>query len=188
MNEGILYVYTDCNLTLEQKVNAAVQQYRLKLKREPNCVQLNEGQLDGQTVNLEGVRIVGARNIPKHHFWVGVGGEAEQEAKPEPDAPAIYLAHQPQEVAAFLEEHPHLIDVLTEAMPHFRAHFGPDVKVALAVKYDPEIEGIVDLVASIQVGCGPDEALGMMDAFDEGWWLGQLQRAEDLIFMLEFVD
>lgn len=74
MNEGILYVYTDSKITLEEKVKAAAQQYYLRLGRVPNCVHVNLGQLDGQAVNLKGLRVVGAKNIPRHHFWVGVEG------------------------------------------------------------------------------------------------------------------
>lgn len=76
-----MYVYADPNMTLGQKVKTAAQQYYLKLGQVPNCIHVNEGQLDGQAIQLKGLRVVGVRNVPRHHFWVGVEKRQKESAQ-----------------------------------------------------------------------------------------------------------
>jgi hypothetical protein len=76
---GIMYLDTG-DKPLEQKIKESAQAYYLKMGQVPNCVHVNKDQLDGQAIRLDGLRVVSARNVPRHHFWVGV--EEEEQKKP----------------------------------------------------------------------------------------------------------
>ena len=100
----------------------------------------------------------------------------------------VYSLRNAETTKSFLHSHPQLLDVLLEASNHVRRHFGASIQVALEVVRDPEVEDRKSLFAYIMTSLPVDEALERLKALDEDWFLGQLDRVEDLFnFNLEFV-
>lgn len=98
-----------------------------------------------------------------------------------------YTVLQPQAVCKFIRRHPSLADLLIEAYAPLTDSFGPNPQVLLSVISDPEEAGLDELVGSIRTPLEPDEALERLDAFDEYWFLDQLNRANGkLNFNLDF--
>ena len=101
------------------------------------------------------------------------------------DAP--YWFRDPPRVQQYLHSHPQLEEVLIDAWPHLRRHFGPDVQVFLEVVSDPEIETWDQLIAHVRTAHQPEEALYRLDQFDDEWFLDQLSRVSgQMNFNLEF--
>ena len=84
------------------------------------------------------------------------------------------------EAATFLDAHPGLTPLLLEAYPVLVQHF-PQGELSLRVTHDPEGWDWSELVASINPGCEPTEAVTRLEQFDQAWWLGQLDRAQGLL-------
>lgn len=98
-----------------------------------------------------------------------------------------YAVLKPQAVRKFIRRHPSLADLLIEAYAPLADFFGPNPQVLLLVVSDPEEAGLDELVGSIRTPLEPDEALERLDAFDEYWFLDQLNRANGkLNFNLDF--
>jgi hypothetical protein len=98
-----------------------------------------------------------------------------------------YTVKEPRAVRKFIQKHPLLVDLLIEAYTPLTDFFGPDPQVSLSVVSDPEEAGLDELVGSIQTPLSPDEALERLDAFDEYWFLDQLNRTNGrLNFNLDF--
>ena len=81
MNIGWMWFDDDPKRTLEEKVKRATRAYRDKFGHAPNRCFVNKGQLDGQKINLNGLKVVGARNVLRHHFWLGVEKEQKEPAQ-----------------------------------------------------------------------------------------------------------
>jgi hypothetical protein len=91
-------------------------------------------------------------------------------------------------VQRFLQDHPHLIDMVFEAYPYLMKHFGPAPQFVLEVVSDPEADGWDQLFAYIVTSLPVNQALTRLERFDEEWFLGQLDRVGDLFnFDLECV-
>jgi hypothetical protein len=72
MHEGLLWYCADPKIDLADKVARAADRYAVKFGRRPNLCYVDDGQLNGQSgVGVNGVRLLGAPNVLKHHFWIG---------------------------------------------------------------------------------------------------------------------
>ena len=80
MQEGLLWFDSDPKRDLADKVARAADRYQFKFGRRPNLCYVNSSQVDGGPVKLDGVRLLPAHNVLKHHFWIGVEEEELQEA------------------------------------------------------------------------------------------------------------
>ena len=76
MDEGLLWLDTDPKRDLADKVATAADRYQFKFGQRPNLCYVHTSALDTGSVELDGVRVVGAKNVLKHHFWIGVEQEA----------------------------------------------------------------------------------------------------------------
>jgi hypothetical protein len=72
MQEGLLWFDGDSKRDLGEKVARAADRYRFKFGRRPNLCYVHASMLDQDSVELDGVRLVPADNVLKHHFWIGV--------------------------------------------------------------------------------------------------------------------
>jgi hypothetical protein len=80
MQEGLLWFDADPKRDLAEKVARAADRYRLKFGCRPNLCYVNPSSLGRESaqaattgaLELNGVRVVPADNILKHHFWIGV--------------------------------------------------------------------------------------------------------------------
>jgi hypothetical protein len=77
MNEGLLWADFDKKRDLADKVTRAADRYRVKFGRRPNLCYVHESAVGNGTLEFDGVRVVGAHNTLKHHFWIGVENEQE---------------------------------------------------------------------------------------------------------------
>jgi len=68
---GWMWVDSRRDRNLREKVLAAARRYRGKFGRPPDICYINAAHLDRPEIEVQGVRVVGAPNIPPHHFWLG---------------------------------------------------------------------------------------------------------------------
>jgi hypothetical protein len=88
MKTGLLWYDADPQRGLEDKVGRAAQRYREKFGHLPDVCYVNPKTMDGRgdeagpgmACRVEGsqatIRILSARNILAHHFWLGENGDA----------------------------------------------------------------------------------------------------------------
>jgi hypothetical protein len=72
MQEGLLWFDADPKRELAEKVARAADRYRYKFGRKPNLCYVNPTMVGNDPVECNGVRLVPAANVLKHHFWIGV--------------------------------------------------------------------------------------------------------------------
>lgn len=72
MQEGLLWFDSDKKRNLANKVARAADRYRFKFGHRPNICYVHASMLDNGSVELDGVRVVPAYNVLKHHFWIGI--------------------------------------------------------------------------------------------------------------------
>jgi hypothetical protein len=71
MQEGLLWFDADPKRDLTEKVGLAADRYQAKFGRHPNLCYLNPAMLENGSLEINGVRLVPAANVLKHHFWIG---------------------------------------------------------------------------------------------------------------------
>ena len=72
MQEGLLWFDANPKRDLADKVSLAADRYRVKFGRRPNLCYVHSSMLDSDAVEFDGVRLVPANNVLKHHFWIGI--------------------------------------------------------------------------------------------------------------------
>ena len=75
-------------------------------------------------------------------------------------------------VEAFLEENPHLIQVLLGAYDRVRKYFGWGTRLVLKVSSDLEARGDGQLFVQIRTKLRPKEARTLLSALRQEWWHG----------------
>lgn len=98
-----------------------------------------------------------------------------------------YEFRNPNEIGTFLRNHSYLIDFLYDAFSRIELFFGRNPHVALEVIHDPEIVNASELFAYIHTTLPPEEAMDRLTAFDEIWFLDQVNSVNgklnfDLLF------
>ena len=103
------------------------------------------------------------------------------------DLPKIYLRNV-DEVRAFLAGHPQVDRFLRTCWPILVKHFGRQVEVALEVMCYPGEQVAPELVAWIQCSDPVPTGLAKLDAFQEEWFLDQIDVLNARFnFNLDFV-
>lgn len=101
--------------------------------------------------------------------------------------PDGYYAHEPESVAVFLTAHPHIRELLAEALPHIRKEFGGAREVSLQLVSDQAADEHVALLAHIMTSESVEEARASRDAFYRSWWNTAHARADaKLVFDIDF--
>lgn len=77
MQEGLLWFDADPKRELAEKVARAADRYHFKFGRRPNLCYVNSSMLDRGLTEFDGVRLVPADNVLKHHFWIGIEEHTE---------------------------------------------------------------------------------------------------------------
>ena len=78
MRVGWLWFDNDSGRTVEEKIKRAAERYREKFGRRPNTCYVHPQAIAGEeqaltcSVKDGTVRVVAARYILPHHFWLGV--------------------------------------------------------------------------------------------------------------------
>jgi hypothetical protein len=95
-----------------------------------------------------------------------------------------YRFRNPEDVWRFLELHPYLVPLLTEAYGHIRKYF-PTADLVLEYAPDPEVLGEEQLILSISFEQDVDKAHRALEQFDHDWWSDAGEQAfDDLCVML----
>ncbi|MGH2534211.1 MAG: hypothetical protein ACRDJW_18235 [Thermomicrobiales bacterium] len=81
-----------------------------------------------------------------------------------------YLFRDEGAVRAYLDEHPEVIPALVEASRLLPHSFGMNAAIVLDVLTDPEEPDATNLFALIRTSLEPNEALPLLDDFNERWW------------------
>lgn len=99
----------------------------------------------------------------------------------------MYTLRNALEVKAFLVKHPNLMQLLFEAKEVLENFFGA-TEIAMELVSDLESSNSKKLFAYVSTKLSPSEALASLDAFDEAWFLKQVNWVGDLLnFSLESV-
>lgn len=99
-----------------------------------------------------------------------------------------YQLENPADVRDFLRMNLPLVDVLVEALSPLNNIFGNIQKLLLEVVIDPEAPEYKELVCSVYTTLEPEEALSKLDAFDDSWFLSQIDKTKGALnFRLDFV-
>lgn len=72
MRVGWLWFDNDPGRTLEEKITRAAARYREKFGAAPNTCYVNPQAIAGDAQQCGALRLVAARHILPHHFWLGV--------------------------------------------------------------------------------------------------------------------
>lgn len=98
-----------------------------------------------------------------------------------------YTFRNRDEVSRFIEEHPFLVSLLSEAHNKITTHF-PHSRVFAEVMSEPDETDGSELVVSVATNLAPAEALDRLGQFDKDWWLDALEQAQGkLCINMEFV-
>jgi hypothetical protein len=71
MQEGLLWFDANPKRDLAEKICRAADRYHLKFGRRPNLCYVNPANLITGSTEINGVRLVPADNVLKHHYWIG---------------------------------------------------------------------------------------------------------------------
>lgn len=111
--------------------------------------------------------------------------EAEREAQIVEVQKHYIIAKDPL-VATFLHSNRALSQLLLEAVPHLRRHFGPDAVLRLRAPVDAS--GAQTLYAVVMWPGAVDDVRAALANFDNGWWFGMVRRASgNLTFTYELI-
>jgi|SRR5215208_2868531 len=90
-----------------------------------------------------------------------------------------------KDVVKFLNKNGFIVELLEEAVPIIKEHFGADVEVFLELSCSHDN---CEVFARIATRLKPKEALAILDRFDEQWWFDVSPRAKCLLnFALRYV-
>jgi len=99
----------------------------------------------------------------------------------------LFNMPDPPGVIDFVRRRPALLALLEESHTYLRQHF-PLAPLRLQVHHDPEAVGVSELVVSIVTRLSADEALDLLDQFDQAWWLTNAPRAHgELVITLSYL-
>lgn len=74
MTTGWLWFDNDPGRTLEEKIARAAARYQAKFGAAPNTCYVNPQAMTTDEQQCNGLRVIAARHILPHHFWLGVEG------------------------------------------------------------------------------------------------------------------
>ena len=89
---------------------------------------------------------------------------------------AVYMVADPVRVSRLIAECPLLLGLLEEASGMI-AEFFADVRLELSVASDLAGEGDT-LLISIDTDLAADEAMDLLDHFDQEWWLDKQEQVQ----------
>ena len=84
-----------------------------------------------------------------------------------------------KDIARFLAEHNFLVPLVLEALANLRQTFGEGAVPVLSLVIDPEDEDFEELFISIITDKPTDEALDLLDQFDEEWFVDVLPETKN---------
>jgi hypothetical protein len=103
-----------------------------------------------------------------------------REAQPSQDWHRHYQIENPDEVEAYVAEHPSVAAILDEAPNEIRAVFGDAGTPRLRMNWDPE-DGDCWLFIRIPVDDEGPSALPLIEALEHRWWLDRMTTTDATI-------
>ena len=85
------------------------------------------------------------------------------------------------DIACFLAEHDSLMPIVLEGLARIRQTFGEEAVLSLSLVVDPEDEDFEELFISITTDKPTEEALDLLDQFDEKWFVDVLPETSNLL-------
>lgn len=76
---GLLW-FDNSDKPRNQKIIDAATRYRQKHGRRPNLCYVHPSEMEGMCGMVDGVTIVADAATLKHHYWIGVAKEKDEEA------------------------------------------------------------------------------------------------------------
>jgi len=76
MTTGMLWMDDDPKRSFDDKVKRAELYYVEKYGVKPTDCFVNSGQLPPETLDVNGVKLHGSKQVSLHHFWIGVDGQS----------------------------------------------------------------------------------------------------------------
>ena len=95
MIEGLLWLDADPKRDLTTKVERAALRYKRKFGRAPDRCYVNQAMIDG-TQQVNGIQVIPAHNVLRHHFWIGVEDEGQEPVEPEPEETPAPVPEKPR--------------------------------------------------------------------------------------------
>jgi hypothetical protein len=95
----------------------------------------------------------------------------------EPDWRTLYQIENPEEVAAYVREHPTVVSILAEAPSEIRAVFGNAAPPRLQLEWDPEEADCWLFVGIPSADVGP-AALPLINELEERWLLDRMTATD----------
>lgn len=86
-----------------------------------------------------------------------------------------YVFRNDPHLESFLRSHRTLAQILLEAVPHLKQHFGTDAVLSLRAPIDAS--GEETLYAVVMWPGATKEVRAAIASFDDGWWLRNVRRA-----------
>ena len=100
----------------------------------------------------------------------------------------VYQFHDVLEVKRFLLKNKFLFATLSEIPNQIYNYFGEGQEISLKVSFEPESIGISELWVEILTTLSAQEAMPVLDEFDEHWWHENMNKvAGRLNITLKFV-
>jgi hypothetical protein len=69
---GMLWFDDNANRSLDAKIAQAAEHYRRKYGQAPNICYVHESALARETAPQTPIKVVVARDVLRHHLWIGV--------------------------------------------------------------------------------------------------------------------
>jgi hypothetical protein len=77
MREGWLWFDNDTGRTVEEKVQRAAERFRAKFGQKPDTCYVHPQAIADKEQQCGGVRVIAARHVLPHHFWLGIASNRQ---------------------------------------------------------------------------------------------------------------
>lgn len=78
IQEGLLWFDDDPVRTVGDKVGRAVLRYQQKYGHKPDVCYVHPAHLNESAPNVAEVKVLPAKSVLPHHFWLGIESKSEQ--------------------------------------------------------------------------------------------------------------
>jgi hypothetical protein len=81
IQEGLLWFDDDPVRTVGDKVGRAVLRYQQKYGHKPDVCYVHPAHLSDNESNVAEVKVLPAKSVLPHHFWLGIESQSEPQAR-----------------------------------------------------------------------------------------------------------
>lgn len=195
-NELSYFPYNIGNMRVTQQQNLPVKRKMLKSREGFSLIEqktlrqakpLNTNSTKELPLILREKPIVDLDRLNRQQFYENLKDRLNffQELK---SLKQIYKFCDMNPVRGFLRKNRFLIPLLREIPKKIYDYFGKDQKLSLKVSFESDSPQLAELWVSVLTELSANEALLLLDRFDEEWWLENIDRADcKLNISLEYI-